>query len=166
MTFVPRLAVLLAALCLGLAACGGDDDPEPAGETTATTGQTTGPSAGERLAKANLQLAIRFYNDGYEEFLGNFRRATRRGDFKQVKAAISEYREIFYEFDAKLRAIDFDDDLVPQVNSILKQNRELIAKLDRIGRTRDLDEAAPIYDAFLEGRRTAVKAINNLAREL
>jgi hypothetical protein len=165
MTSQRPLAVLLAALCLGLAACGGDDDPEPDAGTT-TTERTTGPSAQERLARANLQLAIRFYNEGYEEFLGNFRRATRRGDFEQVKAALAEYRDVFYEFDAKLRAIEFDEELVAQVNGILQQNRDLIAKLDRIGRTRDLDEAVPIYEEFLQNRRTAVKAINRLAGEL
>jgi hypothetical protein len=156
---------IVAALAAGLSACGGDDDDESA-ETTTTTQQTTGPSAQERLAKANLQLAIRFYNEGYEEFLGDFRRAARRRDFDAVKTAIAEYRTAFYEFDAKIRAIDFEDELVPQVNSILEQNRDLIAALDRIGRTRSLDEAAPIYDAFLEDRRTAVKAINRLAAEL
>jgi hypothetical protein len=159
-----RLAVLLAALCVGLAGCGGDDGDERA--DTTTTQQTTGPSDRQRLAKANLQLAIRFYNEGYDEFLRDFRRSTRRGSFKQVKIAIAEYRTAFYEFDAKLRAIDFEDDLVPQVNSILEQNRDLIAKLDRIGRTRDFDEASPIYEAFLDDRRTAVRAINRLAVEL
>ncbi len=161
MAFRRPIAVLVAALCMGLAACGGDDD-ERADENT-TTEQTTGPSEEERIGKANLQLAIEFYNDGYKEFLGNFRRSRKRGSFKQVKVAIAEYRNVFYEFDAKLRAIEFDDELVPQVNSILEQNRDLIAKLDQIGRTRDFDEAAPIYEAFLEDRRTAVKAINDLA---
>ena len=70
-----------------------------------------------------------------------------------------------FEFDRKIRAIDFDDEVTPQVNSILVQNRDLIAKLDAIAKTKSFDQAAPIYEAFLKDRRTAVQAINKLADE-
>lgn len=167
----PRLTALAAccALATGLAACGGDDkkaepaDTDSTEQTTATKAESSGR---DPIAKTKLEHAIGFYNQQYDRFLKVFDADTKRDDFEKTKSDIAKYRTVFFLFDKKLRAIEFDDSLVPQVNSILEQNTDLIAKLDEIGQTSGFDAAAPLYDQFVKDRATEVKAINKLHDQL
>ena len=162
-----RLAALLAAttLGLGLVACGGDDDngDEPAKKDT-TEQTTTTEAQADPAVKAELQEAISGYNSGFAAFSRNLRNI--RGDLDRLKSFVSGYRDVIYEFDKDLRAINFEDDLVPQVNSILENNRQLIAHLDAIGNASNFNQAINLYDRFAKVRAPTVKAVNNLLRQL
>jgi septal ring factor EnvC (AmiA/AmiB activator) len=157
-----------AALATALGACGGDDDSEkdePAAE------QTTGAQNNERrdarsdaLAKSKLAEAIGGYNRGYERFFAALKR--NGGDLERLQATIAEYRDVIYEFDAAIREIEFRDDLVPQVNAILENNRNLISQLDAIGQAGDFEDAQALYEEFLNDRTPQVKAINRLQDQL
>ena len=161
-----QLAALLAAtaLSVGLVACGGDDDngDEPAKKDT--TEQTTTEAQADPTVEADLQEAIGGYNRGFARFSANLRNI--RGDLDRLKSFVSDYRDVIYEFDADLRAIDFPDDLVPQVNNILENNRQLISHLDGIGNARDFDQAINLYDRFAKVREPTVKAVNRLKDQL
>ena len=163
----PRPAALAAALTLSLAlgACGDDEKKdEPAKKDTTTTEQTTTQSQGDPQAKAEMQAAVGDYNRGYQKFFGELK--SNGGDFDRLKASVSDYRDVIYEFDAELRRIDFEDDLVPQVNAILENNRLLIEQLDGIGNARNYNQAINLYDRFLKVRTPQVKAVNRLLDQL
>ena len=158
-----------AALATGLGACGGDDDKkDESADKTETTSQAAGRKAGntqqDRAAKVELQAAINAYNRGYRDFLADLKK--RGGDLEGLQAALYDYRVVFYEFDKDMRAIDFRDDLVPQVNSILGNNYDLIAQLDKIGEAKSYAQARRMYNAFLKDRTPTVKSINNLLNDL
>lgn len=166
-----RMAALAAAAALatGLVACGGDDDKkDDSAGTTETTNEAAGRKAGyeqqDRAAKVQLQTAVGGYNRGYRAFLADLKKTG--GDLERLKSAIYDYRVVIYEFDKDLRAIEFRDDLVPQVNSILENNFGLIEQLDAIGEAKTFRQAEKMYNAFLKDRGPTVKSINNLLDDL
>jgi hypothetical protein len=166
MTTRTRLTAILAGLALALSACGGDDEKkdEPAGTGTDTTEQTAITTAqGDPAAKAQLQEAVGGYNRGYDKFFAALKRTS---SLEGLKAVIADYRTVIYEFDKDLRAIEFDDSLVPQVNAILESNRGLIAQLDEIGNAGTFGQAQKQYEAFLKDRGPTVAAVNRLMDEL
>ncbi len=157
------IAALLACLALGLAACGDDDNDEPAKDDT--TEQTTTSTTPQRdpAAKLEMQRAVTAYNAGYREFRA---RIERTSNLDALKAAIADYRTVIFEFDKDLRAIDFDDSLVPQVNSILESNRNLIAQLDEMRNAGDFDEVIAEFEAFQKDRTPTINAVNRLLDQL
>jgi hypothetical protein len=168
MNIKTSLPALLAALALGLSACGGDDDKkdEPAAKDTTeqTTSTATTDAQGDPAAKAELQAAVGRYNRGYDTFFKGLR--DNGGDLDELKATIADYRTVIFEFDRDLRAIEFEDELVPQVNSILENNRGLITQLDAIADARSFDDAIALYEEFGKDRGPTIKAINNLLDQL
>ncbi|HEX8645945.1 MAG TPA: hypothetical protein VF715_03525 [Thermoleophilaceae bacterium] len=165
-----RLAALAAAatLATGLGACGGDDDKKDEPAAKQTTSEDSSSEArdarADSVAKTQLQAAIGDYNDGYEKFFAELKKAS--GDLDELKATIADYRTVIYDFDAALRRIEFRDDLVPQVNAILENNRGLISQLDAIGEAESFKDAQALYEEFLKDRTPQVKAINRLKDQL
>ena len=164
MSLRPLIAALLACLALGLAACGGDDNDEPAKEDTTEQATTSTAPQDDPAAKLEMQRAVTGYNAGYREFRVGIREAG--GDLDRLKAAIADYRTVIYEFDKDLRAITFDDSLVPQVNSILESNRDLIAQLDEMRNAGDFDEVIAEFQAFQRDRTPTINAVNRLLGQL
>lgn len=167
----PRPAALAAALTLALAlgACGDDDNnggDEPAQTNTSerTTTTTEAQTQPDPAVKSQLQAAIVDYNRGFSRFSASLRDI--RGDLDRLKSFLSDYRDVFFEFDKELRAIEFPDDLVPQVNSILEDNRKLIADLDEMTQAETFDAAIDIYGDFGKQREATVNKINNLRQQV
>jgi hypothetical protein len=157
-------AALFACLALGLPACGDDDKDEPANEDT--TEQTTTSTTPQRdpATKLEMQRAVTAYNAGYREFRAGIRMTG--GDLDRLKAEIADYRTVIFEFDEDLRAITFDDSLVPQVNAILESNRDLIAQLDGMAKAGTFDEVIAEFEAFQKDREPTIDAVNALLRRL
>jgi hypothetical protein len=162
-----QLAALLAATALlGFPACGGDDGnggDEPAKQDT-TERTTTTEAQADPAVKAELQKAITGYNRGFSRFRQSLNNI--RGDLDRLKTYVSNYRDVIYEFDADLRAIDFPDDLVIQVNNVLENNRTLISHLDAIGNADDFNQAINLYDRFAKVRAPTVRAVNRILDQL
>ena len=166
-----RFAALAAAAALaaGLPACGGDDDKkDESADKTETTNESAGRKAGntqqDRAAKIELQTAVGSYNRGYRDFLSDIKK--QGGDLTGFQSAVYDYRVVIYEFDKDMRAIDFRDELVPQVNSILENNYSLIEQLDAIGEAKSLAKAQKMYEEFLKDRTPTIRSINNLLDDL
>ncbi|HEX8741925.1 MAG TPA: hypothetical protein VF712_02220 [Thermoleophilaceae bacterium] len=160
-----RLAALAAATAIALGACGGDDEKkdEPA-KTTDSTEQATTEAAADPAVRRQFQGAILLYNRGYDRFFKELK--DNGGDLDELKADVSDYRDVIYEFDKDIRAIEFPDELVPQVNAILENNLLLIRQLDGIGNASSFNQAINQYDRFLKVREPTVKAVNNLMDQL
>ena len=159
------LTTISACLVIGFAGCGGDDGKdEPA--TTGTTDQATTQTTPQRdpAVKREMGLAIGGYNRGYRKFRAAI--AQNSGSLDRLKADIAEYRTVIFEFDKELRAIDFDDSLVPQVNSILESNRRLIAQLDAMADARSFDAVTSQFEEFQKDRTPTIDAVNGLMRQL
>lgn len=165
-----RLAALVAAAALstGLMACGGggDEKDEPTAEDrpSQSAREDTRNAQSDRTARTRYEEAIAGYNRGYDRFFSELKKSG--GDLDRLKGTISEYRDVIYEFDADIRAIEFRDELVPQVNAILENNRNLIARLDEIGESSSFGEAQKLYEEFLKDRTPQVKAVNRLLEQL
>jgi hypothetical protein len=164
------MAALAAAtaLAMALGACGGDEDKkdEPAAETTTDRGSSSErrDARSDALAKTQLSEAIGGYNRGYRKFFAELK--NNGGSLERLQTSIGEYRDVIYGFDAKIRGIEFRDDLVPQVNAILENNRGLISQLDAIGQAGSFEDAQALYEEFLKDRTPQVNAINRLRDQL
>jgi major membrane immunogen (membrane-anchored lipoprotein) len=158
------LAAIMAALAL--VACGGDDDKkdEPAASDTTERTTSTAETQGDPAAKVQMQRAVGGYNRGYRKFFDELK--NNGGDLERLKTSIGEYRTTIFDFDKDMRAIEFEDGYVAQVNSILENNRQLIAQLDAIGDASSFEEAQGLYEEFLTDRTPALKQINDLLDQL
>ena len=160
-----RSVALSVCLVLGLTGCGGDDKKdEPTKSDTSEQSTTSTTPQRDPAAKLKMRQAVTAYNSGYRDFVAEIR--NNGGSLDRLKASIADYRTVIFEFDKDLRAITFDDSLVPQVNAILESNRDLIAQLDAMAAAGSFKEVISRYGEFGKDRGPTVDAVNKLLGEL
>lgn len=175
MSFRHATSALLAALAVGLGACGGDSE-EPSKEQATTGGETTtGPTPGATTEsgpppvaapKTALPKAAAFYNRGFQRLVADVASHTSADDFEAVKADVARFRTVIFELDERIRAIQFDPSRQAEVDRILDRNRVLITRLDAFAETESFEESTPIYDQALKARTASLNAINKLIETL
>ena len=142
-------------------------NPAASGSTTTPTTPTPAPSAGgDPQAKSKLQAQGTKFNTGQARFLKQVAADSRGRNIAAVKADVSQFRDVIFNFDAAVRKIKFPPAKQTDVNAMLEGDRTTIAELDAMGSTTGFVDFAPLFKRFLRDKRKAIAAINRVINEL
>ena len=162
-----RVAVVLLAigLLIGVAGCGSSSNDSDK-KTSSSTTPAKKPAAADPAAKSKLQNAGAGYNSGQRRFIRNVISDARARNLQALKADTSQFRDVIFNFDAKIRNIHFPPARQTDVNLALEGNRTIIAELDAMGSAADLPEFARLFKRFMGDRRHTIRRINRLIAKL
>ncbi|MEA2398406.1 MAG: hypothetical protein QOK25_1962 [Thermoleophilaceae bacterium] len=141
-------------------------NPGLSSSTPSTTGTTTTPSTGNPAAKSKLQSLGGTFNSGQLRFFKQVAADAKARNFAAVKADVSQFRDVIFNFDAEVRKIQFPPSIQTDVNAMLEGDRTLIAELDAMGSSRGFVDFQPLFKRFFRDKRTAIAAINKVIGEL
>jgi hypothetical protein len=135
----------------------------PAASGASPTTPTPAPSAGgDPQAKSKLQAEGTKFNTGQARFLKQVTADSKARNIAAVKADVSQFRDVIFNFDAAVRKIKFPPAKQTDVNAMLEGDRTTIAELDAMGATTGFPDFAPLFTRFLRDKRKAVAAINRV----
>jgi hypothetical protein len=165
------MATLLIAAALGAAGCGGSSKKSESTQakpaTTATTTTSGRGSIADRIgAKAQLQTAGNKFNVGQRRFLKQVIQDANARNFQAIKADVSQFRDVIFNFDAEIRKIKFPPAFQTDVNAMLEGDRTSIAELDAMGATKGFVDFLPLFKRFNRDKKTTIAAINKVIHEL
>jgi hypothetical protein len=108
--------------------------------TTETTSTGTASSASSAVSRAALDTAAMDYNVGLRRFLARGRPDAVANNVPALKADVSQFRDVVFNFDVSVRKIPPPDAARTEYNAVLDASRSTIADLDAIGSTSDASE--------------------------
>jgi hypothetical protein len=108
--------------------------------TTDTTSTATASSASSAVSRATLDTAATDYNAGLRRFLARGRPDAVANNVPALKADVSQFRDVVFNFDTAVRKISPPDAARTEYTAVLEASRTTIADLDAIGSTSDGSE--------------------------
>jgi hypothetical protein len=133
------------------------------GTSTTTTPSTTG---GDADAKSKLQSLGTTFNSGQRRFLKQVIQDSKARNFQAIKADVSQFRDVIFNFDADARKIKFPPSLQTEVNKMLEGDRTIIAELDAMGASNGFVDFLPLFKRFQRDKGAAIASINALIAKL
>lgn len=143
-------------------------NPAVGGSSSSSSSSSTTPSSsdGDPDAKSKLQSLGGDFNDGQKEFLNRVAKDAKAVNLSAVKADVSRFRDVVFEFDAEVRKIKFPASIQADVNKMLEGDRSIVAELDGMGEASSFQEFSPLFKRFLKDKGEAIGAINNVIHKL
>jgi hypothetical protein len=133
---------------------------------TPSTPSTPTPSAGNGAAKSKLQTLGGTFNSGQTRFFKQVAADAKARNFAAVKADVSQFRDVIFNFDAAVRKIKFPPSIQTDVNAMLEGDRTVIAELDAMGSSTGFVDFQPLFKRFFRDKRVLIGAINKVIGEL
>ena len=164
------VTLLALGLFVGGAGCGSSNKKTSSTATEAKRPPSTpakqqaGPA--DPAARAKLQRAGGSFNRGQKRFIRNVISDARARNLQALKADTSQFRDVIFNFDGKVRRIHFPPARQTDVNAALEGNRTIIAELDAMGSANDLPEFARLFKRFTADKRRTIRAVNKLINKL
>jgi hypothetical protein len=143
-------------------------NPAASGGGTTPTTPTPAPSAGggDPQAKSKLQAQGAKFNTGQTRFYKQVAADSRARNFAAVKADVSQFRDVIFNFDAAIRKIKFPPAKQADVNAMLEGNRTAIAELDAMGSANGFVDFLPLFQRLQRDKRKEIAAVNRVINEL
>jgi hypothetical protein len=113
-------------------------------------------------ARIPYKTAVAGYNRGLRTWKARIEPDIRSGNLSAVKSDDSNFRDVVFNFDGKLRKISFPDSAKPSLTLMLEANRSLIGDLDSQGSAsspEEFDRFTPRLNASIRRVRTASKRV-------
>jgi hypothetical protein len=142
-----RLGALALVVMLVAAACGGGGGGKAA-STSSTSDSSTedssssskGQSAQARKAAEQFQQARDIAKKAGDALFAQEQKDYAAGDVTVLKADMSKFRDIAFEFDKAVRTIEFPDDVADARNDFLTKSGDLIAAQDDVQKATTVKE--------------------------
>jgi hypothetical protein len=165
------MAAVLVTTAVAVAACGGSSKTKtvttPAQSTTPTTTSKAPPvDATAIAAKAQLQQEGGTFNTGQRRFFKQIITDSKARNFAAVKADVSQFRDVIFNFDAAVRKIKFPPSITTDVNKMLEGDRTTIAELDAMGSSQGFVDFLPLFKRFQRDKGVAIASINAVIHKL
>lgn len=128
---------------------------------------TTAPAATPGEARVKFALALAPYRAGRKRFEKRVLEDINARNLAAVKGDFSQYRDVVFNLDGRIRKIDFPSGAQSEVTALLEDNRTEIADLDAVGSAPSFSELQRLLNTRLKADDNAVsRALSRLSSAL